>query len=189
MKKILIIKSSSMGDIIHALPVAHDIRQALPDARIDWVAEESFADIPPLAPAVEKVYVTAFRRWRNSPFSVKTRREVSALKAELQAEHYDIVIDIQGLIRSGLVARWTKAPTVGYTRQTIREPLAAFFYQQHLDLPEALGAVKRYRIDSIQYDYSFYHSIVLCCVKDSANREQKQILATKHSNLLPCRVP
>ena len=91
------------GDIIHALPVAHDIRQALPDARIDWVAEESFADIPPLAPAVEKVYVTAFRRWRNSPFSVKTRREVSALKAELQAEHYDIVIDIQGLIRSGLV--------------------------------------------------------------------------------------
>ena len=103
MKKILIIKSSSMGDIIHALPVAHDIRQALPDARIDWVAEESFADIPPLAPAVEKVYVTAFRRWRKSPFSVKTRREVSALKAELQAEHYDIVIDIQGLIRSGLV--------------------------------------------------------------------------------------
>ena len=150
MKKILIIKSSSMGDIIHALPVAHDIRQALPDARIDWVAEESFADIPPLAPAVEKVYVTAFRRWRNSPFSVKTRREVSALKAELQAEHYDIVIDIQGLIRSGLVARWTKAPTVGYTRQTIREPLAAFFYQQHLDLPEALGAVKRYRMAAAQ---------------------------------------
>ena len=139
-----------MGDIIHALPVAHDIRQALPDARIDWVAEESFADIPPLAPAVEKVYVTAFRRWRNSPFSVKTRREVSALKAELQAEHYDIVIDIQGLIRSGLVARWTKAPTVGYTRQTIREPLAAFFYQQHLDLPEALGAVKRYRMAAAQ---------------------------------------
>ncbi len=150
MKKILIIKSSSMGDIIHALPVAHDIRQALPDARIDWVAEESFADIPPLAPAVEKVYVTAFRRWRKSPFSVKTRREVSALKAELQAEHYDIVIDIQGLIRSGLVARWTKAPTVGYTRQTIREPLAAFFYQRHLDLPEALGAVKRYRMAAAQ---------------------------------------
>ena len=150
MKKILIIKSSSMGDIIHALPVAHDIRQALPDARIDWVAEESFADIPPLAPAVEKVYVTAFRRWRKSPFSVKTRREVSALKAALQAEHYDIVIDIQGLIRSGLVAHWTKAPTVGYTRQTIREPLAAFFYQRHLDLPEALGAVKRYRMAAAQ---------------------------------------
>ena len=124
--------------------------QVLFDARIDWVAEESFADIPPLASAVEKVYVTAFRRWRKSPFSVKTRREVSALKAELQAEHYDIVIDIQGLIRSGLVARWTKAPTVGYTRQTIREPLAAFFYQQHLDLPEALGAVKRYRMAAAQ---------------------------------------
>ncbi len=57
----------------------------------------------------------------------------------------------------------------------------------HSPLPRR--AVKRYRIDSIQYDYSFYHSIVLYCVKDSANREQKQILATKHSNLLPCRVP
>ena len=61
-RRILIIKSSSMGDIIHALPVAHDIRRALPDARIDWVAEESFRDIPLLAPAVEAVRVTAFRR-------------------------------------------------------------------------------------------------------------------------------
>ena len=127
MKKILIIKSSSMGDIIHALPVAHDIRQALPDARIDWVAEESFADIPPLASAVEKVYVTAFRRWRKSPFSVKTRREVSALKAELQAEHYDIVIVIHFLIRSSLVSRFSKAPAVCYSFYTIRLTFAAFF--------------------------------------------------------------
>ena len=94
MKKILIIKSSSMGDIIHALPVAHDIRQALPDARIDWVAEESFADIPPLASAVEKVYVTAFRRWRKSPFSVKTRREVCALKAELHITTLSLIFKV-----------------------------------------------------------------------------------------------
>ena len=127
MKKILIIKSSSMGDIIHALPVAHDIRQALPDARIDWVAEESFADIPPLAPAVEKVYVTAFRRWRKSPFSVKTRREVSALKAALQAEHYDIVIDIQGLIRSGLVAHWTKDRQWATRGRRFASPWQPFF--------------------------------------------------------------
>ena len=61
MKKILIIKSSSMGDIIHAFPVAYDIRRAFPHARIYWVVEESFADIPHLAPAVEKLYVTALR--------------------------------------------------------------------------------------------------------------------------------
>ena len=62
--KILIVKTSSMGDIIHALPVARDIRLALPDAELHWVAEESFRDIPTLAPAVDKVHVTAFRRWR-----------------------------------------------------------------------------------------------------------------------------
>lgn len=106
------------------LPMTSD-RRCLMRELIGW--QRNLSQIFPLASAVEKVYVTAFRRWRKSPFSVKTRREVSALKAELQAEHYDIVIDIQGLIRSGLVARWTKAPTVGYTRQTIREPLAAFF--------------------------------------------------------------
>ena len=121
-RRILIIKSSSMGDIIHALPVAHDIRRALPDARIDWVAEESFRDIPLLAPAVEAVRVTAFRRWRKSLLSAGTRAEIASLKRELAAEHYDCVLDIQGLMRSALVARWTGVPPTGYTWGTIREP-------------------------------------------------------------------
>lgn len=145
-KKILIIKSSSMGDIIHALPVAHDIRKALPDVRIDWVAEESFRDIPTLAPAVEKVQVTAFRRWRKSLLSAETRAEIAAFKEGLRAERYDCVLDIQGLMRSGLVARWTGVPSTGYTFGTIREPLAALAYSRRLDLPESLGAVKRYRM-------------------------------------------
>lgn len=145
-KRILIIKSSSMGDIIHALPVAHDIREALPDARIDWVAEESFRDIPLLAPAVESVRVTAFRRWRKSLLSGATRAEISALKKELRAERYDCVLDIQGLMRSALVARWTGVPSTGYTWGTIREPLASLAYARKLDLPESLGAVKRYRM-------------------------------------------
>lgn len=143
--KILVVKSSSMGDIIHALPVAHDIREALPDAQIHWVAEESFRDIPWLAPAVSKVHVQAFRRWRKSWFSSGTRREVAAFRAGLAAERYDVVLDIQGLVRSALVCRWTGRPSIGYTRKTVREPLAAFFYARHLDHPESMGAVRRYR--------------------------------------------
>lgn len=146
MKRILIIKSSSMGDIIHALPVAHDIHQALPDVRIDWVAEESFRDIPRLAPAVSKVHVTAFRRWRKAPFSAQVRAEVATLRATLEGEHYDCVLDIQGLMRSALVAKWTKVPSTGYTWGTIRERLASLAYTHHLNLPESLGAVKRYRM-------------------------------------------
>ena len=145
-ERILIIKSSSMGDIIHALPVAHDIRRALPQARIDWVAEESFRDIPTLSPAVANVRVTAFRRWRKAIFSGATRAEAAALRAELAGEHYDCVLDIQGLMRSALVARWTGVPSIGYTWGTIREPLASLAYARHLNLPESLGAVRRYRM-------------------------------------------
>lgn len=144
--KILVIKSSSMGDIIHALPVARDIRRAMPDARIDWVAEESFRDIPRLAPDVEKIHCTAFRRWRRAPFSAQTRGEVAALRRALRAERYDAVLDIQGLIRSAVVAHWTGVPAIGYSRRTVREPIASLFYERKLDLPASLGAVRRYRM-------------------------------------------
>ena len=148
--KILIVKSSSMGDIIHALPVAHDIRKALPDAQIDWLAEESFQAIPTLAPAVRRVHVTAFRRWRKSILSERTRSEVSALKAAMRGEHYDVVLDIQGLMRSALAAKWAGVPVTGYSRSTVREPLASFAYTKTLDLPASLGAVRRYRLAAAQ---------------------------------------
>ena len=144
--KILVVKSSSMGDIIHALPVVYDIKKALPDARIDWVAEESFKDIPTLAPGVNQVFVTAFRRWRKKPFDAGVRREIHELKQALAAQHYDLVLDIQGLMRSALAASWTKVPVTGYSFKTVREPLAALFYKHRLALPESLGAVKRYRM-------------------------------------------
>lgn len=145
-KKILIIKSSSMGDVVHALPVAQDIRQALPDARIDWVVEESFQEIPALSTAVDGRVVTAFRRWRRELLQPRTWHEVRAVKERLQAEHYDAVIDLQGLIRSALVAQWTKAASWGYSADTIREPLAARFYTHTLAVPESLTPVRRYRV-------------------------------------------
>ena len=148
--KILIIKTSSMGDIIHALPVAHDIRVAFPDAELHWVAEESFKDIPTLAPSVSKVHVIAFRRWRKSIFSDSVRSEIHHLKQALKAERYDLVLDIQGLIRSGLVAHWCGVPATGYTWGTAREPLATLAYANKLELPESLGAVRRYRMAAAQ---------------------------------------
>lgn len=72
-KKILIIKSSSMGDIVHALPVAYDIKKHYPDCELSWVVEESFTDIPKLSPFVDKLVVTAFRRWRKTFFIVGPR--------------------------------------------------------------------------------------------------------------------
>ena len=135
-----------MGDIIHALPVAHDIRQALPEAELHWVAEESFRDIPTLAPAVSKVHVTAFRRWRKAILSGPVRAEMADVKNALRAEHYDVVLDIQGLMRSAMVARWAGVPATGYSWGTAREPIASLAYARKLDLPASLGAVRRYRM-------------------------------------------
>lgn len=144
-KKILIIKSSSMGDVVHALPVACDIKTAMPDSVLDWVVEESFADIVTLSPFIDRHVTTAFRRWRKSLLAKDTRDEIAAVKAALAREQYDVVIDLQGLMRSALVARWTKSDTVGYSRDTIREPLASYLYRRTERVPESLTPVLRYR--------------------------------------------
>ncbi len=147
--RILIVKSSSMGDVVHALPAAWDIAEHFPDARIDWVAEESFRDIPELSPFVSEVVVTAFRRWQKAPFAAQTRAEVKQLKKRLRAGDYDLVIDMQGLVRTGLVAHWTKARrAAGFSFDTIREWPAALAYSRgnRFRLVETMGAVNRYRV-------------------------------------------
>lgn len=144
-KKILVIKSSSMGDVVHALPVACDIKRAMPDCRLHWVVEESFSDIVTLSPFVDKYVTTAFRRWRRSFLKRDTRKEIGEVRRELADEHYDIVIDLQGLMRSALVARWTGAESVGYSRDTIREPLASYLYTRTERVPESLRPIRRYR--------------------------------------------
>lgn len=103
--KILLVKLSSLGDVIHALPVVQDIRAALPDAQIDWVVEKSFAPVLALCPGVQRVIVCEIRRWRKSPLSALTRQQWNAFKADLRQTPYDAVIDLQGLTKSAVVAR------------------------------------------------------------------------------------
>ncbi len=145
-KHILIVKSSSMGDIVHALPVAYDIKKAFPDARLDWVAEEAFQDIPKLSPFVDGVIVTAFRRWRRELCKRETLSEVAEVRRQLRDAHYDAVIDLQGLIRSAVVTSWANARSYGYSRDVAREPLASFFYSEKFSVPEVLRPVRRYRV-------------------------------------------
>jgi len=145
-QRILIVKSSSMGDVVHALPVAYDIKKAFPDARLDWVVEESFQGIPHLSPFIDGIVVTAFRRWRKGLLDKEVLREIGAVRHQLREAHYDAVIDLQGLIRSALVTSWANAHSFGYSKETIREPLASFFYSEKLSVPEALKPVRRYRV-------------------------------------------
>ena len=107
--KILLVKLSSLGDVVHTLPVVQDIRAAMPDATIDWVLESSFAPLLSALAAsgngLYRIITCDIRRWRKSLWSAATWREWQAFKMQLQLENYDAVIDLQGLTKSALVAR------------------------------------------------------------------------------------
>jgi heptosyltransferase-1 len=142
---ILLIKTSSLGDVVHNLPVVSDIRARFSQARIDWVVEEAFVHIARLHPAVERVIPVALRRWRGALLARRTWREMGALRRALQARAYDLVLDTQGLLKSALIARLARGRRCGYAAEAAREPLAARFYDACFAIPKNLHAVERNR--------------------------------------------
>jgi heptosyltransferase-1 len=103
--KVLIVKLSSLGDVVHAMPAVQDIRAARPDAQIDWVTERGFAPLAQRCDGVRRVIACELRRWRKAPLAAQTRSEWRTFRDELRSESYDAVIDLQGLTKSALVAR------------------------------------------------------------------------------------
>jgi heptosyltransferase I len=126
--KILIVRTSSLGDLVHMLPAISDISHHVPQARIDWIVEENFAEIPAWHPAVNEVIKVAHRRWRKHWWSAQTRAERAALRRDLGGRRYDIVLDMQGLLKSVWLVRQTHGVRHGLDLRSAREPLASFFY-------------------------------------------------------------
>jgi heptosyltransferase-1 len=143
--RILLIKTSSLGDVVHNLPVVTDLRANFPNAAIDWVVEEAFTDIVGLHPGVRHTIPVALRRWRKSLLDGSTWRELLAFRTRLQVESYDRVIDTQGLLKSALIARMARGRRCGYAASSAREPLAARFYDAVFEVPGNLHAVERNR--------------------------------------------
>lgn len=127
-KKILIVRTSSLGDLVHMLPAISDIAAHVPGACIDWIVEENFAEVPSWHPAVNEVIPVAHRRWRKSWWSPQTRAERASLRRNLSARRYDIVLDMQALMKSVWLVRQTHGERHGLDRRSAREPLASFFY-------------------------------------------------------------
>jgi len=150
MRKILIIKTSSLGDVVHALPAVSDIARHCPDIAVDWMVEESFSAIPALHPAVQRIIPVATRRWRKAPLSRDTRQELTALRRLLRQESYELTIDLQGLIKSALLGWLVPAHHTGYTWSSAREPLATLAYQERFAIPWDLHAVERNRLLTAQ---------------------------------------
>lgn len=144
--KVLIIKTSSMGDVIHTLPALSDAVNSIAGIRFDWVIEEAFQEIPKWHSSVDKVIPVAIRRWRKSPIDAWKSGEWQAFKQLLQQTDYDAVIDAQGLLKSAfLVARHAQGPKYGLDKQSAKEGLSSFFYNTPIAVAKQQHAVERVR--------------------------------------------
>lgn len=144
--KILIVKMSSLGDIIHALPVVHDIRLHFPNAHISWVVESSFAEVVNWHTGIDDVIPVPTRQWKKSLKSRSTWQDIIDFSKSLRQHHYDIVIDLQGLIKSAMVTSIALgAAKHGLNRHVAREPLASISYQHKHHIAQHEHAVIRNR--------------------------------------------
>ena len=145
MPRILFVKTSSLGDVVHHCAAVSDAARERPTARIDWVVEEPFAGIAAMHPAVHRVIPVAVRRWRSAPWDPKVWAQIREFRDALRGERYDTVIDTQSLVKSALLARLAAGIRHGMDRASAREPLAARFYDVTHAVPRGLHAVERNR--------------------------------------------
>ena len=143
--RVLVVKTSSMGDVVHAQPVVADIRAHHPGAVIDWLVEAPFAAIPQMNAGVRRVFSMSWRKWRQRLASGETWAAMRQLRQQLREERYDLVLDLQGLLKSAVWARQVGAPVAGYDRASAREPAAAWLYQRQAAVPRQAQAVQRCR--------------------------------------------
>jgi len=143
--RVLLIKSSSLGDVIHCLPAVSDLSRQIPDLSLDWVIEDSLADIARLHPAVDRVIPVRLRYWRRHLLAAETWREFGVFRSRVGGARYDRIIDAQGLIRSAMLARLARGLHCGYDAQSVREPPASLFYDRKFEAGVTLHAVERMR--------------------------------------------
>ncbi len=156
--KILLVKLSSLGDVLHNLPILWDLRARLPDAQIDWVVEEGYVHLlTPLLSrdgfkGIDRIIPFGLRRWKKNLLKLSTWREFFAFRKLLQATTYDVLIETQGLLKSALVcalaSKTSDAVIAGLANATEfsgYEPLARWFYNQSVQVPKQCHAVDRSR--------------------------------------------
>jgi len=142
---ILIIKTSSLGDVIHTLPALTEAKEQFPELEYDWVVEPAFAEIPIWHPAVKRVIPAAIRAWRRQPWRAWRNGRWHQFVATLRERQYDYVIDAQGLVKSAILASQARGKRCGYDWQSVREPLASLVYQQRYAIAKNQHAVSRLR--------------------------------------------
>jgi heptosyltransferase-1 len=144
-REILVVRPSSLGDIVYALAVVSDIRRRYPDAAIDWVSEPGFAPLIELCPDVRRVIPFGLRRWRRAPFAAATWRDVQAFRGSLRRSRYAAILDLQEQVKGALIAKAARGIRHGFDRASIREPLAALLDDVHHRVSRDLHFLTRCR--------------------------------------------
>jgi len=159
--RILIVKLSSLGDVIHTFPALTDLRSARPDIEVDWLVEEGIAGLVRAHPGVSEVHEVALRRLRWPPSRwLALIRHRRGLRTALRARRYDLVLDAQGLMKSAVLARLAAAPITGFDEASAREPAAARFYAHKLKLgdePHVVEKLRRFFAEALGYPVPTEH--------------------------------
>lgn len=159
--QILIVKTSSLGDVVHNLPMVSDIQRHRPEVQVDWLVERAFADIPALHSGVRSVISVDLRRWLRTLGQGQTWRELRRFRERIQGRTYDMILDSQGLVKSALIARLARGPLYGPDRRSAREGLAAALYQHGIPMVWEQHAVWRNRsLGASALDYPLPHTPV-----------------------------
>ena len=166
--KVLLVKTSSMGDVIHTFPALTDALAARPELEIDWCVEEPFTDLVRLHPGVGRIHRVAMRRWRTALAAHTTHRELMGFWRTMRSERYDLVIDAQGLVKSALLARLAGARVAGFDRASARESAATMLYRSRHAVERdrhaidrtrlLLGRILDYEPDLDRIDYGLTHA-------------------------------
>jgi len=143
--RVLLVKTSSLGDVVHNLPVASDLRHNFPNADIHWLVEEQYVPIVEMHAGVDRIIPIALRRWRKAPWSIQNWHEFLASRHALREVRYNAIIDTQGLLKSAVFAKFAKGPMHGFGRKTAREPLASRFYDARYEFSPEMHMLTRNR--------------------------------------------
>ena len=141
--RVLVIKTSSLGDVVHTLPAITDAVFSRQDLQIDWVVEEAYAEIPAMHPAVERVIPVSIRRWRDN--WILNFMELIAFVIDLRKQKYDLIIDGQGLVKSAIIGWLAKGPMAGLDEKSAKESVVSRFYIDRLNITRTMHAVERLR--------------------------------------------
>lgn len=156
---LLMVKTSSLGDVIHALPALEDARRVWPDLQCDWVVEAPFADIPSWHPSVKRIIPVSLRQWRRSPWQAWRSGAWHRFKQALQQNTYTHIVDLQGLIKSAWMASMARGPRHGLDRHGAREPLASRTYHHvHAISPHSHAVEKNRKLMAQALGYAWDNS-------------------------------